>query len=80
MEHVILDALDCEIFFNFLCKDCNSKLGERVDSQLTNYGLIKIIRATHGIIGKTRKIPHHLPTIILDKNGRKFRLFQNEVS
>lgn len=61
-----------------MCKDCNSKLGERVDSQLNNYGPIKIIRATHGITGKTGKIPKLLPTILQDKNGRKFRLFHDE--
>lgn len=78
MEHIIPDALDGKLIFNCLCKDCNSKLGEKVDSQLTNYGPIKVIRATHGIRGKTGKIPQLLPTIMYDKNGRKYRLCQDE--
>lgn len=78
VEHIIPDALDGKLIFNCLCKDCNSKLGEKVDTQLTNYGPIKIIRATHGITGKTGKIPLLLPTIMYDQNGRKFRLFQDE--
>lgn len=78
VEHIIPDALDGKLIFNCLCKDCNSKLGEKVDTQLTNYGPIKIIRATHGITGKTGKIPLLLPTIMYDQNGKKFRLFQDE--
>lgn len=73
MEHIIPDALEGKLIFNCLCKDCNSKLGEKVDSQLTNYGPIKVIRATHGITGK---IPLLLLTIMYDKNGKKFRLFK----
>lgn len=64
MEHIIPDALEGKLIFNCLCKDCNSKLGEKVDSQLTNYGPIKEIRATHGITGKTGKIPLLLLTIM----------------
>lgn len=78
MEHIIPDALEGKLIFNCLCKDCNSKLGEKVDSQLINYGPIKVIRATHGITGKTGKIPLLLLTIMYDKNGRKFGLFQDE--
>lgn len=78
MEHVIPDTLEGKLIFNCLCKDCNSKLGEKVDSQLTNYGPIKLIRATHGITGKTGKIPLLLPTIMYDQNGRKFGLFQDD--
>lgn len=78
MEHVIPDALEGKLIFNCLCKDCNSKLGEKVDSQPTNYGPIKLIRATHGITGKTGKIPLLLPTIMYDQNGRKFGLFQDD--
>ncbi len=35
VEHIIPDALDGKLIFNCLCKDCNSKLGEKVDTQLT---------------------------------------------
>lgn len=43
--------------FNRVCRDCNSTLGESVDTHLTNHPLIVVQRAMLGLAGNSGKIP-----------------------
>lgn len=77
-EHIIPDALAGQLIFKCLCQGCNSKLGEKIDSTLTNFFPVKAIRATYGIKGKTGKVPKIISGKGIDKTtGRNFLLFQD---
>jgi len=59
-EHVIPDAIGGYIHCHNVCKDCNSRMGDHVDNQLLNNFLIKGLRHTHKLKGKTNTIPNPL--------------------
>lgn len=59
-EHVIPDAIGGYIHSRKVCKDCNSRMGDHVDNQLLNNFLIKGLRHTHKLKGKTNAIPNPL--------------------
>ena len=59
-EHVIPDAIGGYIHSRKVCKDCNSRMGDHVDNQLLNNFLIKGLRHTHKLKGKTNTIPNPL--------------------
>lgn len=59
-EHVIPDAIGGYYHLYKVCKDCNSKLGDKVDSQLLKHLVIKGARYKKKLAGKTNKIPNPL--------------------
>jgi hypothetical protein len=52
------DSLGGLHVINDVCKPCNDKLGEKVDSHLVNNILMQFARFTKNIIGKKGKIPN----------------------
>lgn len=76
-EHIIPKALGNEkLRTNKVCKDCNSKLGQFVDSPFVNRFDVALIRHSKQIQGQKGKVPFPLSkgtdtngnTILLDKN------------
>lgn len=57
-EHVIPDSIDGFYHIYSVCKSCNSKLGEFVDSKLVNHKFIEFQRHTLKIKGKSGQIPN----------------------
>ena len=73
-EHVIPDALGGYIHCYKVCKDCNSRMGDHVDSQLMNHFLIKGLRYVHKLKGKTNAIPNPLVGDGVLDTGEKVRV------
>lgn len=73
-EHVIPDAIGGYIHCYKVCKDCNSRMGDHVDSQLLNHFLIKGLRHTHQLKGKTSFIPNPLVGDGVLETGEKVRV------
>lgn len=75
-EHVIPDAIGGVYHIFTVCKTCNSKLGSKVDSKLTNHLFTKFMRYDLGISGKEGEIPNPFDgTHILDNDSdTKIRL------
>jgi len=59
-EHVFPESIGGTLKIRRLCKDCNSKLGSRIDYFLSNHLLIQFKRFINKIPGKTGKIPNPL--------------------
>jgi len=57
-EHVIPDALGGYYHIYTVCKNCNSILGRKVDSKLTNHIFSKYQRSALNLKGKSGKIPN----------------------
>lgn len=58
IEHIIPDAIGGNITIDTVCKDCNSKLGDRVDSKLTNSMMFEWIRHELNIKNRDGKAPN----------------------
>ncbi|MXY05861.1 MAG: HNH endonuclease [Gammaproteobacteria bacterium] len=59
VEHVIPEALGgYYVLRDLVCVDCNSRLGDRVDSALVNHWLTKLYRFVHGLRGKAKSVPN----------------------
>ena len=59
VEHVIPEALGgYYVLRDLVCVDCNSRLGNRVDSALVNHWLTKLYRFVHGLRGKAKNVPN----------------------
>jgi uncharacterized protein YlaI len=56
-EHVIPDSLGGKLIIKNVCKDCNSRLGTKIDAKLINNLLVDLVRYVHQIKGKSGKIP-----------------------
>lgn len=77
-EHIIPYALGNRGFvINCVCKDCNSKLGDKLDSYVSNSFIANIFREQHGLKGQSGKVPvaldnGELPdgTKVTRKNGK----------
>ena len=74
-EHVIPDALGGYYHIYTVCKSCNSILGQKVDSKLTNHIFSKYQRNTLNLKGKSGKVPNPFDGthIIKNDNNRKVR-------
>lgn len=57
-EHVIPDAIGGYYHIYTVCKECNSKLGQNIDSKLVKHPFTSFMRYKLGIKGKTGKIPN----------------------
>ena len=57
-EHIIQDSIGGRIKINDVCKECNSKLGNKVDIHLTNNFMSELNRFELGIKGKSGKLPN----------------------
>lgn len=68
IEHIIPDAIGGNITIETVCKDCNSKLGDRVDSKLTNSMMFEWIRNELNIKNRDGKAPN-LYKYYKDDNG-----------
>lgn len=56
-EHVIPESIGGYYHIYTVCRDCNSKLGQRVDSAIVNHSLTKFHRYLYNLAGKSGKIP-----------------------
>ena len=59
-EHVIPDSIGGYYHINSVCTTCNSNLGVRIDSTLTNHHLIEWARFVFSIKGKKGTVPNPL--------------------
>lgn len=57
-EHVIPDALGGYYHIYSVCRTCNSRMGETVDSLLVNHKLADLYRFVEGMAGKSGAIPN----------------------
>jgi len=73
-EHVIPDAIGGYIHCFKVCKDCNSHLGENVDSHLLKHFLIIGSRHVHKLKGKKGAIPNPLTGDGVLSTGEKVRV------
>ncbi|MGB4073927.1 HNH endonuclease [Pseudomonas sp.] len=75
-EHVIPDSLGGYYHIYSVCIDCNSKLGEKVDSPLVNHKLSELYRFGQEIAGKSGKIPNPFAGTFVGKDSptKKARL------
>ena len=73
-EHVIPDAIGGYYHIYKVCKECNSKLGDNVDSQLLKHWVIKCERHIKKLAGKTNKIPNPLLGAGVLEDGTKVRV------
>ncbi|MEH7143150.1 HNH endonuclease [Priestia megaterium] len=59
-EHIFPDSLGGLLVIYNVCKRCNDKLGQKVDSHLVNHQLMQFSRLTKKLKGKKGKIPNPL--------------------
>jgi uncharacterized protein YlaI len=77
-EHIIPEALGNKDLTTFsVCKDCNSKLGDHVDSYFTNHNLIKIIRQQRKLLEKKNKPIKLFEGTMTGEDGRQYD-FRND--
>lgn len=77
-EHIIPEAMGNKKFVTYkVCESCNNRLGTNVDSYLTDYIVIKLIRKELGLLGKDEKEIKVFPSSASDTNGEKF-VFRND--
>lgn len=68
-EHVIPDSLGgCYHIFN-VCKTCNSRMGEKVDSPLVNHKLTELYRFAQEVEGKSGTIPNPFSGIFMEEGN-----------
>lgn len=75
-EHVIPDSLAGYYHIYNVCTDCNSELGEKIDSPLVNHKLSELYRFGEKIAGKSGKIPNPFSGTFVGKDSpeKKARL------
>jgi len=76
-EHIFPDAIGGSLIVGNVCKSCNSKLGDEIDSLLTNHFLISLIRNSQGISGKSGTVPNPFKEGVTE-DGQKVRLLMSE--
>ncbi|WP_175073860.1 HNH endonuclease [Terribacillus sp. AE2B 122] len=57
-EHIFPDSLGGNLIIDNVCKGCNNRLGEKVDTHLVNHGLMQLARQTKGLKGKKGRLPN----------------------
>jgi len=67
IEHVIPDSMGGFYYLKNICKTCNSKMGEEVDSPLVNHKLTELYRFSQKIEGKRGTIPNPFSGILFEK-------------
>ena len=76
-EHIIPQALGNETLKIFnVCKNCNSGLGTYVDNYFVNHIILKIIRQSYGLKGKSGEVPNAFKEG-KDKDGHRIRVDEN---
>ncbi len=70
VEHIVPEAIGGRLTINTVCKTCNSQLGDKIDSKLTNSLLFQWIRKSLGIKNRDGKIPT-LHEFYKDSKGNK---------
>ncbi|RQP34126.1 HNH endonuclease [Burkholderia ubonensis] len=68
-EHVIPDSLGGFYHIFNVCKTCNSKMGEKVDSPLVNHKLTELYRFAQEIEGKSGSIPNPFSGIFIEEGN-----------
>ncbi|MBU5677921.1 HNH endonuclease [Alkaliphilus sp. MSJ-5] len=59
IEHIIPESIgNKKLIIHSVCKDCNSRLGKKVDYEITNNIVSELARFSHKIKGKSGKIPN----------------------
>lgn len=72
-EHVIPDSMGGFYHIFNVCKTCNSKMGEKVDSPLVNHKLTELYRFTQEIESKSGSIPNPFSGIFMEKGDPEFK-------
>lgn len=81
VEHVIPEALgNTSLKIRAVCINCNSQLGAKVDSELSNNFYIELARHVYRIKGKSGKAPNPFNQgVLLNDNNQKVRIkFDND--
>lgn len=73
-EHVIPDAIGGYYHIYSVCKECNSRLGSKVDKYLLDNWLTVVKRNEYHLAGKTGVVPHPLIGEGVLDNGQKVRM------
>lgn len=73
-EHVIPDAIGGYYHIYLVCKECNSRLGSKVDKYLLDNWLTVVKRNEYHMAGKTGVVPHPLMGEGVLENGQKVRM------
>jgi uncharacterized protein YlaI len=77
-EHIIPESLgNKEIGEKFVCKKCNSEMGNKIDKKLINDPLIGVYRNMYNIVGKTGSLPEIKG--ILKYNGAEVSLKNGKI-
>lgn len=78
-EHVIPDSLGGFYHIFNVCKTCNSRMGEKVDSPLVNHKLTELYRFTQEAKGKSGAIPNPFAGVFIEEGNPevKFRVGVN---
>lgn len=66
-EHVIPDSLGGFYHIFNVCKTCNSKMGEKVDSPLVNHKLTELYRFAQELEGKSGRVPNPFSGIFMEE-------------
>lgn len=78
-EHIIPESLGNSKFCTeCVCMSCNNKLGSNIDSYITNYPLIKLIRKDKNITGKGGKPVKVFNSSEISVSGKKY-LFNDDM-
>ncbi|MDX3775488.1 HNH endonuclease [Chromatiaceae bacterium AAb-1] len=79
-EHVIPDSMKGFYHIYSVCKDCNSFLGNQVDSPLVNHKLTELYRFSREVAGKSGQIPNPFSGIYFHESDQdaKFRVEVDE--
>src|ERR1019366_8089269 len=80
-EHVFPEAIGGTLVIDRFCKDCNSDLGTRADSALSNHPLIAIARSQLNLPGKRGGVPDPFRDVfrigtLVDDPDQRVRLSQ----
>jgi len=68
-EHVIPDSLGGFYHIFNVCKTCNSRMGEKVDSPLVNHKLSELYRFAQEIEGKSGRVPNPFSGIFMEEGS-----------
>lgn len=78
-EHIIPKSLGGYMHSWHVCKDCNSKFGEKVDTYLTSNLLIQFARNKYQLKGQSgQAVPSPLEGVATDDSGKKYRVAASE--
>lgn len=72
-EHVIPDSMGGFYHIFNVCKTCNSKMGEKVDSPLVNHKLTELYRFTQEVEGKSGSVPNPFSGVFLEEGNSEVK-------